>query len=506
MSAYNKVNGVHCGENTYLLTDILKKEFGFKGFVVSDWASTYSTAPTVNAGMDLEMPGGPQMVAMTKSERFQKGGSGAGWLAADKVLAEVKAGNITEATINDNAGRILRVIFLSGIFDHPHTAGGEIDTPAQKAVALQGATEGIVLLKNAGTLLPLDTTKIHSIAVIGPNAAVARTGGGGSSLVRPKYAIAPLDGIRTRAANTATVSYALGVGMEGEDPAQDTPEAREKLLKEAVDAAAHADVAVVVVGRNSRLESEGHDVATMDLPAGQDALIEAVEQANPHTIVVLNTGDPVTMTKWIDKTPALVDMWYGGQEGGHALASILFGDANPSGKLPVTLPRRFEDSPAAANYPGTNLVVNYAEGIYVGYRYYDTKNVEPQFPFGFGLSYTNFDYSGLTVKPGSGPRNMAEVSLKVRNTGKRAGAEVVELYVHDGHSKIDRPVHELKAFSRVELKPGETKTVQFTLDRAALSYWNPATKMWQADPGTFEIQAGASSRDIRLRAPLALAR
>ena len=506
MSAYNKVNGVHCGENTYLLTDILKKEFGFKGFVVSDWASTYSTAPTVNAGMDLEMPGGPQMVAMTKSERFQKGGSGAGWLAADKVLAEVKAGNITEATINDNVGRILRVIFLSGIFDHPHTAGGEIDTPAQKAVALQGATEGIVLLKNSGSLLPLDTAKIHSIAVIGPNAAVARTGGGGSSLVRPRYAIAPLDGIRARAANTPTVSYALGVGMEGEDPAQDTPEAREKLLKEAVDAAAHADVAIVVVGRNSRLESEGHDVATMDLPAGQDELITAVEQANPHTIVVLNTGDPVTMTKWIDKTPALLDMWYGGQEGGHALASILFGDANPSGKLPVTLPRRFEDSPAAANYPGTDLVVNYAEGIYVGYRYYDTKNLEPQFPFGFGLSYTNFDYSGLAVKPGNGGNHVAEVSLKVRNSGKRAGAEVVELYVHDGHSKIDRPVHELKAFSRVELKPGETKTVQLTLDRAALSYWNPATKMWQADPGTFEIQAGASSRDIRLRAPLALAR
>lgn len=354
MSAYNKVNGVHCGESTYLLTDILKKEFGFKGFVVSDWASTYSTAPTVNAGMDLEMPGGPQMVAMTKTARYQTEGSGAGWLAADKVLAEVKAGNISEATINDNVGRILRVIFLSGIFDHPHTGGGEIDTPAQKAVALQGATEGIVLLKNSGSLLPLDTATVHSIAVIGPNAAVARTGGGGSSLVRPKYAIAPLDGIRDRAGNTAKVSYALGVGMEGEDPTQDTPEAREKLLKEAVDAAARADVAVVVVGRNSKLESEGHDVATMDLPAGQDALIEAVEQANPHTIVVLNTGDPVTMTRWLDKTPALLDMWYGGQEGGHALASILFGDANPSGKLPVTLPK-FEDSRPQRIIPARTL-------------------------------------------------------------------------------------------------------------------------------------------------------
>ena len=193
------------------------------------------------------------------------------------------------------------------------------------------------------------------------------------------------------------MTYALGVGMEGEDPAQDTSDAHDKAMKEATDAAAKADLAIVIVGRYSKLESEGFDVKTMDLPAGQDELIAAVEHANPHTIVVLNTGDPVTMTKWIDKTPELLDMWYGGQEGGHALASVLFGDANPSGKLPVTLPKRFEDSPAAANYPGKDLEVNYAEGIYVGYRYFDTKNVEPQFPFGFGLSYTTFEYSDIKV-------------------------------------------------------------------------------------------------------------
>lgn len=505
MSAYNKVNGVHCGENMYLLTDVLKKEFEFKGFVVSDWGSTYSTAPTVNAGMDVEMPGGPPMQKWIANPRTQESGNGDGWLVQEKVLDEVKAGHITETTINDNVERILRVIFLSGIFDHPHTGGGQVDTPDQRAVALQGATEGIVLLKNEGGLLPLDTAKIHSIAVIGPNAAVARTGGGGSSLVRPKYSIAPLDGIKTRAGNALQVTYALGVGMEGEDPAQDTPDAREKAMKEAADAAAKADLAIVIVGRYSKLESEGFDVKTMDLPAGQDELIAAVEQANPHTIVVLNTGDPVTMTKWIDKTPALLDMWYGGQEGGHALASVLFGDANPSGKLPVTLPKKFEDSPAAANYPGKDLEVNYAEGLYVGYRYFDTKNVEPQFPFGFGLSYTTFEYSGLKVTPGkANGKEPVQVSLKVRNSGQRAGAEVVELYVHDGHSKIDRPVHELKGFQRVELKPGEAKTVQFTLDRAALSYWNPATKAWQADPGTFEVQVGASSRDVRLKASLTL--
>ena len=505
MSAYNKVNGVHCGESVPLLHDILQKEFGFKGFVVSDWGSTYSTAGTVNAGMDLEMPGGPLMQPWLANPRTQSAGSSGGWLVADKVLAEVKAGHITEATLDDNVGRILRVIFVSGLFDHPHTATGEVDTPAQQAVARQGATEGIVMLKNADSLLPLDAKKIHSIAMIGPNAAVARTGGGGSSLVRPKYAIAPLDGIRERVGSGVEVKYALGVGMDGEDPTVDTPEGRARLLKEAADAAAHADVAVVVVGRYARLESESFDVKTMDLPAGQDELIEAVERANPHTIVVLNTGDPVTMTKWIAQTPALVEMWYGGQEGGHALASVLFGDANPSGKLPVSFPKKWEDSPAYGHYPGENLKVDYAEGIYVGYRYFDTKNVEPLFPFGFGLSYTTFAYSDLKVTSErvSG-KEPTVVSLKVRNAGTRAGAEVVQLYVHDGHSHIDRPLRELKGFQRVELKPGESKTVDFKLDRAAFSYWSPDKKDWMAEPGRFEIQAGASSRDIRLRAPLEL--
>jgi beta-glucosidase len=512
MSAYNKVNGVHCAESTALLKDVLKGEFGFKGFVISDWGSTYSTAGTVNAGMDLEMPGGAPMRAWFAEPRTQAAGNGAGWLTAEKVLAEVKAGHISQATLDDNAGRILRVIFLSGIFDHPHLGGEAINKPDHAIVALQGATESIVLLKNTGSLLPLDQKKIHSIAVIGPNAVVARTGGGGSSKVEPFYTVSPLDGIRARAGRGIEVKSALGVGMDGEDPAQDTPEARAGLLKEAVDAAAHADVAVVVVGRYSEIERENFDVKTMDLPAGQDELIEAVEQANPRTIVVLNTGDPVTMTKWIDKTPALLDMWYGGQAAGVALSAILFGDANPSGKLPVSFPKDFKDTPAFGHYPvsdlGENLKVDYAEGIYVGYRYYDTRNVEPLFPFGFGLSYTKFEYSGLTVTPyisaGKAGLTGAVVSLKVRNTGTRAGAEVVELYVHDGHSKIDRPVHELKGFRRVELKPGETQTVGFTLDRSALSYWSPDKKAWVADPGTFEIQVGASSRDIRLRAPLAL--
>jgi beta-glucosidase len=419
-------------------------------------------------------------------------------------LAEIASGRISQATVDENAGRILRVIFASGLFDHPHPASGEVDTPAQQAIERQGATEGIVLLKNADSLLPLNPAHIHSLAVIGPNAAVARTGGGGSSLVRPKYAVAPLDGIRQRAGEIK-VSYALGVSMEGENPDQDSPASRAKLLKEATDAASHADAAVVVIGRYSKLETEGSDIATMDLPAGQDELIQAVARTNPRTIVVINTGAAVTMTKWLSQTPAVLDMWYGGQEGGHALASVLFGDTSPSGKLPVSIPKAWQDSPAYGHYPGENLGVDYAEGIYVGYRYFDTKNVEPLFPFGFGLSYTNFEYSRLVVSPEKVSGNHpVQVSLKVRNTGTRAGAEVVQLYVHDGHSKIDRPLRELKGFRRVELAPGETQTVQFTIERSALSYYSVEKSTWIAEPGEFQIDVGSSSRDLRVHAPLRL--
>jgi beta-glucosidase len=502
MSAYEKVNGKYCAENDYLLTEILKKEFGFKGFVISDWASTYSTAPTVNAGMDLEMPGGPPLHAMLKRPQTIMSGNSGGWLEADKVLAEIKAGHITEATLNDNVSRILRVIVLSGLMEHQHTPGGEVDTPERQKIALEGATEGIVLLKNQNAPLPLDSAKVHSIAVIGPNALVARNGGGGSSLVRPDHAVSPLEGITKRAGSSIQITSALGVGMQGEDPAHDTAEARTSDLKQATEIAAKADIAIIVVGRYSKNESEGFDVKTMDLPAGQDELIQAVEKANPRTVVVLNTGDPVTMSKWLDTTPALLDMWYGGQEGGYALAAILFGDANPSGKLPVSLPKKFEDSPAAKTYPGQNLHTEYSEGIYVGYRYYDTKNVEPQFPFGFGLSYTTFEYRDLKSLgwESAGAKSSAwRFSVVVRNTGSRAGAEVVQLYVHDGHSKIDRPIHELKAFQRVELNAGESKTLQFHLDPSAFEYWSPQSKQWTFEPGRFEIQVGASSRDIRLR-------
>jgi beta-glucosidase len=502
MSAYNKLNGVYCAENPFLLKDVLQKEWGFKGFVVSDWGSTYSTAATVNAGMDLEMPGGEPMKNWMSRPRSQAAGNSGGWLVAEKVLAEISAGKISVATIDDNVGRILRVIFVSGQFDKPHGAGGDndIDTPEQRAVARKAATESIVLLKNAGALLPLDAGKIHTLVVIGPNAAVARTGGGGSSLVVPKYSVTPLKGIQDRAGQGVQVSNVLGVAMEGEDASKDTAEAREQLRNEAVNAAAKADAAVIVVGRSPKLESEGFDIKSLDLPGGQDELIEAVAKVNQHTVVVINAGGPVIMSKWIAQVPAIVDMWYGGQEGGNAIADVLFGQANPSGKLPVSFVKEWKDSPAYGHYPGENLKVDYAEGIYVGYRYFDKQNVEPLFPFGYGLSYTKFSYSDLKISPNkAAPGQAVEVSVRVRNSGSRSGAEVVELYVHDGHASVDRPVRELKGFQRVELVAGETKEVHFTLDRGAMAFYSTAKKDWVTEPGEFEIQVGSSSRDLRMK-------
>ena len=500
MSAYNKLNGVYCAENPALLKDVLQKQWIFKGFVVSDWGSTYSTAGTENAGMDLEMPGGEPMKAWLAKPKTQASGNGAGWLVPEKVLPEISSGKISTATIDDNVGRMLRVMFISGQFDKPHTATGEIDTPEQRALARKASAESIVLLKNINDVLPLDPAKIHSVVVLGPSAAVSRTGGGGSSLVTPKYSVTPLKGIQDRAGQRLQVSYSLGVSMEGEDPGKDTPEARERLRNEAVGAAAKADAAVIVVGRSAKFESEGFDIKSLDLPAGQDDLIEAVAKVNKNTVVVINAGGPVIMSRWIANVPAILDLWYGGQEGGNAIADILFGDANPSGKLPVSFVKEWKDSPAYGHYPGENLQVDYAEGIYVGYRYFDKHKVEPLFPFGYGLSYTKFDYSDLKVSPDHVvPGKPVEVSLRVHNGGSRSGAEVVELYVHDGHSSVDRPTQELKGFRRVDLAPGETKDVQFTLDRGAMAFYSAAKKDWLAEPGEFDVLVGSSSRDIKLK-------
>ncbi|MBZ5624364.1 MAG: glycoside hydrolase family 3 C-terminal domain-containing protein [Acidobacteriia bacterium] len=499
MSAYNKVNGDWCAENPLLLTETLQKAWGFKGFVISDWGSTYRTEATAGSGMNLEMPGGPMLAKFLAIPMVHDAGFMGGYLVKDKVMAALNSGKLQQAAVDDSVRRMLRVMFTTGLFDKPKPGGGEVDTPAQRAVARQGATESIVLLKNASDLLPLAAGKTKSVAVIGPNAAEARPGGGGSSKVDSQYKVAPLDGIKESAGAQVQVGYALGVTMEGQDK-NETPAARKQKIDEAVALAKKSDVAVVFVGYSPELESEDFDRKSVDLPAGQDDLIGAVAAANPRTVVVVVAGGPVTMTKWIGKTPAVLMQFYGGQEAGHAIADVLFGAANPSGKLPVTFPKQLSDSPAAANYPGgKDYKLTYAEGIYVGYRGFDKKKTEPLFPFGHGLSYTKFEYSNLQVTPKVEMGKAAEVTVQLRNSGSHEGAEVVQVYLRDVQSSVDRPLKELKAFKRVNLKPGETQSATFTLDQSAMSFYDAAKKTWIAEPGSFEVWVGSSSSDIRLK-------
>lgn len=499
MSAYNKVNGRRCSENPYLLKDTLQHRWGFQGFVISDWGSTYDTEGPLNAGLNLEMPGGAAMETWLARPQTRQAGNGCGWLTADKVLAAVAAGKVPPTAVDDSVRRLLRVMFSAGLFDAP-TRGGKIDTPEQRAVARRAATEGVVLLKNADAVLPLGGHGLHTIAVIGPSAAAARTGGGGSSFVQSSYAVTALDGIKAAAGASAHIEYALGATMQGEDAAGETPAAVDALRREAVAMAGKADAAIVVVGNSRKIEAESYDRASMDLPAHQDELIAAVAAANPHTIVVVIAGAPITMTRWVDHVPAIVYAWYGGQEAGRAIGDILFGRENPSGKTPVTFPKRWEDSPAFGHYPGTDLHVTYGEGIYVGYRGFEHRGVEPLFAFGHGLSYTTFGYSDIAVTPTRVRQGeIANVAVTVRNTGSRAGAEVVQLYVHQVRCRIDRPNKELKGFARVMLAPGQSRRITLTLDQRALSYFDPEKDDWVAEPGKFEVLVGASSDDIRLK-------
>src|ERR1700678_1931717 len=352
MSAYQKVNGRYCSENAYLLQDVLRKEWGFTGFVVSDWGSTYSTDGPVNAGMDIEMPGGEVARAWLATEGAKKNGNGGDFLSPEKVLPRIAAGAIRQATVDENVRNILRVLFVSGIFDRAQaaaTGAAEIDTPAQRAVARRAAAESLVLLKNSGNLLPLDPAKIKTLAVIGPNAAVARTGGGGSSLVRSKYSVSPLAAIKERAGSGIQVRYAQGAAIDEEGVSGaglvenlsaaggGDAAAAEKLRAEAVAIAANTDAVILVVGDNARVESEGFDRKTLDLPPGQDELIAAVVKANHNTVVVFNAGAPVHVRRWGNAGPALGDAGVGGQETGHAVADVLHGDVNPYRKLPFSL-------------------------------------------------------------------------------------------------------------------------------------------------------------------------
>lgn len=475
MGSYNQFRGQHCCENDYLLNQILKGEWGFKGLVMSDWGGTHDTREAALNGLDIEMG------ARHNYNRCYLG---------QAYLDGLKSGEFPMSGLDDKVRRNLRVMFATHVLD-PGRTNGSLNTLVHELVSRRVAEEGIVLLKNKRHILPLDTAGIKTIAVIGDNAVLPQDHGGGSSQIKSFYEISPLQGIINRAGKNVNIIFSQGYEENG------GPD----LADRAVAAAKAADVVIYVGGLvHDRYDTEGRDHPDYKLPFGQDELIQRIAAANPRTIVVL-LGTPAEMGAWVDRVPAALQAWYMGMEGGNALAAVLFGDVSPSGKLPCTIAKRLEDSPAHAlgAYPGENGVEDYKEGLLVGYRWFDTKNIEPQFPFGYGLSYTTFKYSNLKLVPGDeSDQTVVTAQFDIENTGNVPGAEVAELYVHERKPDLMRPEKELKGFRRVFLQPGEKQTVSIPLDKAAFAYYDPAKKSWVAQKDQFRILVGGSSRDIYL--------
>ena len=463
MCSYNRINGVYASEDPWLLTEVLRKEWGFRGYVVSDWGAVSDRVDGVAAGLDLEMPS-------------------SGGINDRKIVEAVKAGKLDEQVVDRACERILNIVYRYLENAKPETPW---DKEAQHRQAAEIAAECMVLLKNEGDLLPLD--KENEIAFIGEFAEKPRFQGGGSSHINAFKTTSALE-----AAKGLKITYARGYSV-----ARD--EATDADIAEAVSAAKKAKAAVVFAGLPDSYESEGYDRSHMRMPACQNRLIEAVAEANPNTVVVLHNGAPVEMP-WIGKVKAVLEAYLGGQAVGEAVVRVLFGDANPCGHLPETFPRKLEDNPSFLYYGGEGNVTEYREGIFVGYRYYDKKKMDVLFPFGFGLSYTTFEYSNLRLSADKiKDTDTLTVAVTVKNTGKRAGKAVVQLYVGDEESTPIRPVRELKGFSKVALQPGESREVSFVLDKRSFAYWNKQIHDWHVETGVFTVEAGFSSRDLPLR-------
>jgi beta-glucosidase len=500
MGSYNKFRGQWASQNYYLLTEVLKNEWGFKGIVMSDWNAIHNTLQALWSGMDLEMGTDLHMLPNPDYSKF--------WMG-DTVIALVKAGKFPEYLLDEKVKRILYVMYKTKMIDGARKKG-EYNTKEHQQIAAKIAEEGIVLLKNQNKILPLSRAAVKSIAVIGYNAERKQSMGGGSSQVRAFYEVTPLQGLRNIAGSGVNITYAKGYDIRRGGTAN------RDLVNEAVQAASKADVVILVGGwthgynysvwRDNAYDAEDTDKPDMQMPFGQDELFRAVLKANPKTVVVLMGGGAIDMSQWIDQAPAVIQNWYAGLEGGNALARIIFGDVNPSGKLPMTFPKKLEDhgSHALGEYPGDTskqLIVHYLDDIYVGYRYYDTYKVEPQFAFGHGLSYTSFSYNDLKIAK-SGKDVIVTFTLK--NTGKQAGAEVTQLYIHQEKPVLPRPDKELKGFQKISLKPGEQKIITIKLTEEAFKYYNDVRGKWTMDGGNYNIMVGSSSRDIRLNANVKL--
>ncbi len=610
MCSYSTVNGEYACQNRYLLKKVLRNEWGFKGFVTSDWGATHSTVPSARAGLDMEMPDGTYY--------------------GSALEQAVEEGQVSEKTLDRMVLHILTQMFRFGLFDHPARGNPDatVTSPAHAKVAREVAEQGSVLLKNEGGLLPLDASRVHSIAVIGPGGgSQAMTSGGGSAQVQAPYVITPYQGISERAGSGVKVRYAEGLYPQGQlpavpasafgsglevtyyggtdlsgnpiatgeasnidynwkgssptsgvpatdwsaswsgtlippktgtytfsltsddgsrlyidgkelinnwgDHAATTKTARIQLTagqqvnirveyyqaggdsslslgwqvpgstspkQQAVELAKKSDVAVVFA---DKYESEGSDLQDISLGSDQNRLISAIAKANPNTIVVLNTGSAVTMP-WIDRVKGVLEAWYPGQEDGNAIAALLFGDVNPSGKLPVTFPKNLAQVPAhtPARWPGVDGKVHYSEGLDVGYRWYDEKNLEPLFPFGYGLSYTTFRLSHLTVTPEKvHTGHKVRIRVRVTNTGSRPGDEVVQVYVADPQ-RTGEPPRQLRAFEKIHLRPGQSKRVSMSLTRRAFAVWDGSTQTWKVPDGAYRILVGDSSRNLPLEASI----
>jgi len=480
MCSYNRVNGVYASEDPWLLTDVLRTEWGFDGLVMSDWGAVNDRAAGVAAGLDLEMPSS----------------SGAG---TRRILDALSEGTLAHEQVDRAAANVLTLLDRARpLLDGAPDAGSSPDFEAQHAVAREAALASAVLLKNDGGLLPLDADGSGAVAVIGELARSPRYQGAGSSQVNPTRVDVALDSLRAALAGRREVRFAPGyvVGADQPDP---------QLVSEAVEAAAGADVVVLFLGLPPQDESEGWDRTHIDLPSVQTGLLAEVVAANPRVVVVLSNGSAVAVDPWQARVPALVEGWLLGQAGGSATADLLLGAANFSGRLAETIPVRLADNPAVGAFPGEHGRVRYGEGLLIGYRWYDAHQVPVGYPFGHGLSYTSFDYDDLVVDVlDGGPEPRVRVSASVTNTGDRAGTETVQLYVHHGDAPVFRPEQELRAFARIALEPGVTERVELHLTGRAFAYWHDLLHRWHVAPGSYEVRVGSSSRDCRLRGSVSL--
>lgn len=508
MGSYNLYKNQHGCHNQYLLNDILKGEWGFDGVVVSDWGGVHNTQEAITNGLDMEFGSWTNGLSNGASNAYDN------YYLADPYLKLIREGKVGTKELDDKVRRILRLAYRTTMDrNRPY---GSLCSEAHFAAARRIGEEGIVLLQNRNDLLPIDLNRAKRIAVIGENAIKMMTVGGGSSSLKVKYELSPLDGIRKRVGDQAEVIYARGyVGdpsgeYNGVKSGQDLEDSRspEELIAEAVAVAKEADYVIFIGGLNksAHQDCEDADRKELGLSYGQDKAITALAKANKNLIVVNISGNAIAMP-WVKEVPAIVQAWYLGSEAGSAIASVLTGDVNPSGKLPFTFPASLQDVGAhkLGEYPGTprsdgSPIVDqkYNEGIFVGYRWADKEKTKPLFSFGHGLSYTTFAYGkAVADKKVMGQDETLTITLPVTNTGSREGSEVIQLYISDLKSSLPRPVKELKGFSKIKLAPGETREVTFTIGKEALSFFDDTRHEWVAEPGKFEAWIGASSTDIR---------